>query len=70
MNKILIICNKVYIPMTNNKYIGGSISGVLFPSEILTLEEIQEKHKNSSYKLKECDSFNNMKSVYNEKEQA
>lgn len=51
--------NKVYIPMTNNKYIGGSISGLLFPDDIKTYDEIIAENGNSSDKH-ECKDFHDM----------
>lgn len=60
MNKLLI-ANWVYLPIIGtNKYIGGSISGDVFIDVILTLEEIIEKHKESTYTLHECEHLHDI----------
>jgi hypothetical protein len=62
--KKIIIGNTIYLPIAEtNKYVQGHIDGHIFFYSIHTLDEIKEKHKDSFYKLIECDTlrdyFNN-----------
>ena len=63
--KVLLIGNQMYFPYTNNKYIGGSVSGHLFPDQIYTLKEIQDKHAGSSMRLQEVDGLLRLNEAYN-----
>ena len=63
--KCFLIANCIYLPIETvnkfkQKYIAGSISGGLFPEQILTEEEIKEYHKDSSYPLIEVSNLHEL----------
>ena len=68
---LLLIANALYIRVDSDhkeiapKYVDASISGYILSGCQLTLEEIKERHKDSSYPLIEVKSFLDLKEAYN-----
>lgn len=62
--KLLMIANCIYLPIGwGNKYIAASISGTILSNmenNILTREEIMEKHKDSTYPVTEHDHLHDL----------
>lgn len=59
--KTLLIGNLIYLPINKDygdkseqKYVTGDMNGNIYMSEILTRDEIYEKHKASELPLSEC----------------
>jgi len=57
----LLIGNCIYLPIDKNwddkcqqKYVAGDMNGNIYLGQIYTRDEIDEKHKNPSYSIKEC----------------
>lgn len=58
--KLLLIANTIYLPIEGNKYMMGSVSGYMFIDKIFTREEINHKHRKSSWPLTECDNLRDL----------
>ncbi len=69
---ILLINNLIFIKMSTNnsfcpnakdKYIAGTVSGVIFPNEVYTLAEIKQTH---GLNIREVKDFFELVKVYNQ----
>ena len=49
--KVYLIGNTVFYPSNSNKFIKGSVSGILFTDTSYTLAEVESSAKESSYPL-------------------
>lgn len=69
--KTLLIGNCIYLPIdkdiddkSKRKYIAGDMNGNIYMNQIYTIEEIEEKHKNSSYSLEHCNGIEGIVEKY------
>ena len=69
--KTFLIGNCIYLPIdkdyndkSSQKFIAGDMNGNIFLNEILTLDEIKEKHKESSFSLIECNGIKGIVEQY------
>ena len=60
----LLIGNCIYLPIdkywddkSKQKYVYGDMNGNIYLSQILTREEIEDKHKDSQFTLIECNGI-------------
>lgn len=67
----LLIGNCIYLPIDKNwddkskqKYVAGDMNGNIYLGMIYTKEEIDEKHKGSSYSVIECNGIKGIVEKY------
>ena len=64
--KCYLIANAIYLPLSNGMYMPGSISGHLFLSDIMTEQQVLDKHKDDP-KFKTCNDLHDIVNKWGKK---